>query len=167
MMFKRAVLALISSLSFVGPACDSSSGGADGTHGDPATGCNLSFAVRNVNGKGFGEGCTTDAECMYGECMMPGDPGNDTNSVFGFCTRGCDCQNATDSQIPNDLSEVLECRYPTDGVGTFKAYHHVVVECSSGDLAMCQALDSRWTECYLPSTGGARKVCGAEHLDDL
>lgn len=155
------VLAVVLMLTSSLVACDSNNG--DG-NGDPATGCNLNFAVTNANGKAFGEGCTADSECMYNECYLPGETGNDTNSVFGFCTRGCDCEDNRDAQIPDGFDELLDCRYPTDGAGTFKLYHHIVVQCN--DVSECQALDPRWTSCELPNNeGGARDVCAASPVE--
>lgn len=136
--------------------------GSDATTGGNGslTGCELGYAEKNASGKELGEGCTSDAECRYGECMLPGDTGNITNNQFGFCTRGCDCNGDAASQIPAELKEgVLECVYPSDGAGGLKDYHFVAIECAN--VGTCQALDSRWTTCELPDTGSARKVCHA------
>lgn len=140
---------------FVG-ACDDANGGEDAI----LTQCDLNFSLTNQSGKDFGESCTTNQECMFGVCMKPGDPGNITNNQFGFCTRGCDCENNEASQIPAELKEGgLECVYPSDGAGTFKAKHFVAIECT--DTAECQDIDPAWTDCRIPDTGSARKVCHA------
>ena len=134
-------------------------GGGDTTGGDTnggsLTSCDLSYEQANPQGKGFAEGCANDNECEFGECLMPGTGGNITNNLFGFCTRGCDCENAVASQIPDGMKEELDCLYPSG----FKDVHHIVVECANA--AECQALDPRWTECKTPDTGGVRKVCHA------
>ena len=136
------------------PACDNSDD-PDGTGGS-LTQCDLNFSPGNDALKGFGEGCAQDSECAFAECILPGTPGNITNAVFGFCSRGCDCENDTASQLPDDQKEELDCLYPSG----FKNFHHVVVECAN--TAECQALDSRWTSCESPSTGGVRKLCHAK-----
>ena len=137
---------------------DSANGDGDNFEG---TQCELSYNESNASGKDFGEACTTNAECQFGECMMPGDTGNITNEVFGFCTRGCDCEDNTAAQIPDELKDgFLDCLYPSDSAGGLKDFHHVVVECS--DISACTALAPGWTSCRLPDTGGARKVCHAD-----
>jgi len=154
----RLGLALATSLlALAAPACDSD-GDGDGTQA--GTQCELSFTQSNAAGKDFGEACTSDAECQFGECMKPGDTANTTNSVFGFCTRGCDCENNDAARVPADRDSELECLYPTDGAGTFRDYHHVVVRCS--EVAECQALAAGWTDCRIPDSGTAQKVCIAE-----
>lgn len=130
-------------------------GGDTGGNGGSLTNCDLSYEQANPQGKGFAEGCANDNECEFGECLMPGTGGNITNNQFGFCTRGCDCENAVASQIPDGMKEELDCLYPSG----FKDVHHIVVECANA--AECQALDPRWTECKTPDTGGVRKVCHA------
>jgi len=136
------------------PACDSKSD-TDG-EGGSLTQCDLNFSAGNDALKDFGEGCANDSECAFAECLMPGTPGNATNTLFGFCTRGCDCENATSSQLSDDQKAELDCLYPSG----FTTLHHVVVECAS--TAECQALDPRWTSCETPSTGGARRICHAK-----
>jgi len=129
--------------------------GSDTVGGGGATACEFAFALTNPAGKDFGEGCTTDAECMYNVCVLPDAPGNITNAQFGFCSRGCDCNDDSNSQIPAELKEQFDCLYPSG----FPKRHHIVVEC--GSVAACQALDPAWTSCETPNTGGARKVCHA------
>ncbi len=136
------------------PACDNGDD-PDGTGGS-LTQCDLNFSAGNDTLKDFGEGCAQDSECAFAECILPGTPGNITNAVFGFCSRGCDCENDTTAQLPDDQKEELDCLYPSG----FKNFHHVVVECAN--TAECQALDSRWTSCESPSTGGVRKLCHAK-----
>ncbi|MFO0749988.1 MAG: hypothetical protein U1F43_30610 [Myxococcota bacterium] len=149
-------LALTPLLAFSGLGCDSNGDGTDGS----LTDCSLNFTVTNVNGKDFGASCSTGSDCKFGVCMKPGDKGNITNNQFGFCTRGCDCENDPAAQIPDDQKEGgLECVYPSDGAGTLKTFHFVAVECT--DLAECQSIDPAWTSCEIPDTGSARKVCHA------
>ncbi|MCC6620986.1 MAG: hypothetical protein IT385_07010 [Deltaproteobacteria bacterium] len=157
-MSTRIVLSLTSILCTTAVACDNDDG--DG-NGGPLTQCVLNYESPSSGGKEFGAACTQDSECKFGECMLPNDTGNITNTKFGFCTRGCDCENADAAKIPDELKEgVLECLYPSDGGGGLKEYHHVVLECN--DVSECQAIDSGWTDCRLPDTGSARKVCHAE-----
>jgi hypothetical protein len=132
-------------------ACDSALGGTDG----PLTGCTLSFAEKSAGGRDFGEACTQDSECRFGACLKPGTGGNITNAQFGFCTRGCDCEDNAASRLSTDEKEVLECLYPSG----FKDLHHVVVECDTVDD--CKAISEQWTECKIPDTGSVRRVCHA------
>jgi hypothetical protein len=97
--------------------------------------------------------CEADADCMYGKCMLPGESGNLTNTVFGFCTRGCDCENATDSQLTDTEKQDYLCLYPPGNQG---GWHHVVGRCT-----VCDQMDPGWTDCGLPGTG-ATPVCLAE-----
>jgi len=138
-------------------ACDNADD-SNGGGGGSVTQCDFAFGNEDTAKKDFGEGCESDSECAFGVCLKPGTSGNITNSVFGFCTRGCDCENATSSQIPDGEEEVFDCLYPAGA----KTKHHIVVQCAN--LAECQALDPRWTECSNPSSGNARKVCQASPL---
>ena len=66
--------------------CDElTGGGEDG----PTTTCSRSYDAQ-ITAEDYGVACTSDSDCAQGECMMPGDDGNITNDVFGFCTRACD-----------------------------------------------------------------------------
>lgn len=103
----------------------------------------------------FGTGCTTNADCKWSECLQPYEGGNLTNDTFGFCTRGCDC-GTTETQIPAEDKSALQCLYPP---GNQRKWAHVAVRCSS--VADCQALDSRWTACKIPSAGGVQTICHA------
>lgn len=138
-----------------GDTTGDTTGGGDTSNGGSLTQCDLSYELINAQGKAFGAGCENDNECQFGECLVPGTGGNITNNQFGFCTRGCDCDNAVASQIPDGQEEMFDCLYPSG----FKDVHHIVVQCNN--VAECQALDARWTDCKLPDTGGARKVCHA------
>ncbi len=148
----KSILSAAALLAFT--ACDDSDG-TNGGNGGPLTQCDLDYTVKSQGGKDFGERCTQDSECRFNECIMPNASGNITNTQFGFCTRGCDCENAEAAQLTVEEKEVLECLYPSG----FKSMHHVVVECDSVDD--CKALDDGWTDCRLPDSGGARKVCHA------
>jgi len=131
-------------------ACDS-----DGA-GGPLTRCDFGFTVTNQGGKDFGEACSANSECRYGTCLMPGATGNLTNDVFGFCTRGCDCDNAVASRLEGDDRDNFSCLYPPGSQGS---KHHVVLQC--GAVSDCAAVDPRWNVCQTPSSGGARPVCQA------
>ena len=48
---------------------------------------------------------------LHQTCLMPGDTGNITNDVFGFCTRGCDCDDAGDAAMPGADPD-YSCIYP-------------------------------------------------------
>ena len=126
----------------------------NGDDGGPLTVCIYNY-LGEVAGKDFGESCTSDSECAFGECMQPGDTGNITNDTFGFCTRGCDCNNDEASQLDPDVKEVLECLYPPGNPGSDR---HVVIQCTSVDD--CTAVDSGWTDCAT-SDGTVQKVCKA------
>jgi len=123
--------------------------------GASLTGCDLGFVVTNAGGKDFGESCTNNSECRFGACIMPGTGGNITNAQFGFCSRGCDCENNTDSRIADEDGTVLLCLYPAG----FKDFHHVTLRCES--VEDCKAVDAGWTDCTLPNTGAVRKLCHA------
>lgn len=145
-----ASLILASSLALA--ACDSDGDGVDG----PLTTCDFSFVSQNASGLDIGERCTANSECEYGTCLMPGANANITNTEFGFCTRGCDCEDNAASQLSSDEAQTFDCIYPSG----FKDRHHVVLLCSS--VSDCTAIDSGYTACRAPTTGGVVKVCHAE-----
>ena len=149
---------VIAASGFVLPlgGCDALPGVGDDTGDDtaPLTQCIYSYGVE-VAVKDIGESCAADSECAFGECMMPGDQGNITNSTFGFCTRGCDCDNAESAKIAEADKDVLECLYPPGNQGED---HHVVIDCDS--VADCTDIDPGWTECST-SSGTAQSVCKA------
>ena len=134
-------------------SCESTSDGSSG----PLTQCDFSYKVKNAGGKDLGVSCTSDSECEYGVCLKPGATGNLTNSQFGFCTRGCDCDDNTDSRIPEDEKDFYSCLYPPGNQGS---QHHVVLKCNG--VADCTAVDPAWTSCATPSSGGARPICQAQ-----
>lgn len=148
MRLSAILFALFGSVLAVG--CDD----ASGSNGS-LTGCDLAFGSSDPTKKGFGEGCEQNSECEYGVCLKPGVGGNITNTIFGFCSRGCDCEDNTASRLTTDEKEVLDCLYPAG----FKDLHHVVVECAN--VGECQELDPRWNDCRVADTGNARKVCHA------
>ncbi len=145
-------------LLLAGTGCDAVPGLSDddesGDDTSPLTQCIYSYG-NEVAGNDYGESCTSDSECAYGVCLMPGDQGNITNESFGFCTRGCDCDNSDGAKIPEDDKEILECLYPPGNQGED---HHVVIQCSS--VADCTDIDAGWTECST-SSGTAQNVCKA------
>ena len=151
------------SLACAGIACEafggsSSSGSATGgSSSGPNTTCTYNYANGDGSKKGFGEECTSDDECAFGECMMPGDSGNITNAQFGFCTRGCDCNDDDAARLSDEEKEVYECIYPPTPDQNSR---HVVVECREGGLPACLAVSSLYTECAT-SDGTARTVCKA------
>jgi len=122
--------------------CDSLAGEDSASEG-PSTVCLYNFEAASVAGD-FGSACADDSECAHGECMMPGDLGNITNGVFGFCTRGCDCNDASDAQI---TEASYDCIYPGGCfVGQSQgAWRHVAPNCDA--LSDCTAIDSRYTDC--------------------
>lgn len=146
-----------------GAACEafsSSSGSGSSTGGGssgPYTTCTYNYSNGDTSKKGFGEECASDDECAFGECMMPGDSGNITNGQFGFCTRGCDCNDDTASRLSDAEKEVFECIYPPTPDQNSR---HIIVECREGGIAACQAVSLLYTECST-SDGTARKVCKA------
>ncbi len=143
-------------LALVTLACDAA-GGAGGADDGPVTRCDLGITEKNPDTGDFGEGCTSDAECDFGVCMLPGAAGNLTNSAFGFCTRGCDCDNDDAARLSDEEKVSLTCIYPTT---PDQHRRHVLLQCAS--VADCQAVDPRWTACRTPTAGGTRKVCHAE-----
>ncbi|MFT5431691.1 MAG: hypothetical protein ACI9OJ_002388 [Myxococcota bacterium] len=142
-------------------SCEGGTGGTSGTSGStgndgPLTVCIYNYSDEDITKKALGEPCTTDDECSFAECIMPGDTGNESNATFGFCTRGCDCDNDTDARLTTEQKQTLVCHYPAGNQGKD---HHVLTRCSS--LSDCTALDSRFDECALPSNGGVFKICRA------
>ncbi|MEZ4267541.1 MAG: hypothetical protein R3F39_14275 [Myxococcota bacterium] len=116
--------------------------------------CDLRFLNPVPGLTGFGGGCTDDRDCVFQECMMPGDDGNTTNSLFGFCTRGCDCNGAA-AKLSDAEKEDYVCLYPSG----FASAHHVVIYCKT--LEDCLKRDSRWTACGT-APGTTAKVCLAQ-----
>jgi hypothetical protein len=154
--FLLAFAALVSTTA-VG-ACDSANDPAGSNNNGPLTNCDYGIAVKNADAGDFSEGCEADADCEFGVCLKPGDPGNMTNVSFGFCTRGCDCGNQTSSRLSSEEQAAgLSCLYPPSPT---QHKRHVVYECAS--VSDCQAFDTRWNACRIPNSGGARKVCHAD-----
>ncbi len=158
-----------------GSGSDGSDGSGTGGNGtgepsEPSTDCLYAYGSEELTSD-FGVGCETPEECAHGVCMMPGATGNITNEVFGFCSRGCDCDDAGDASLSGDDPD-YDCAYPGGcWVGQSQgAWRHVVLKCSSvGD---CQEVDSRYTHCEYTGNltvidgencGGITKVCQA-HL---
>ena len=153
MLDLRFLLVVSGTLATLAVGCDQN--GDEGGANAALTTCKFSVAVTNENGKGYGESCTTSAECEYGACILPAGLGNITNTKFGFCTRACDCGNDVNAKIPADEKEQLECIYP---ITPNQHYRHVVIQCTS--LAQCQAISPEWTACQNPGTG-VSNVCTA------
>ena len=133
-------------------ACDS----ANGTD-EPATTCSYNYKVSNAALKDFGQSCTVNTECEFGVCVLPGAAGNIINTDFGYCTRGCNCDNDEDSFLSTDEKDTYTCLDPSGFKGSKR---QVVPTCET--LADCTAIDPAWTSCALPATGSARKVCQAQ-----
>lgn len=142
--------------------CSSIGGGGSSGPGFEVTGCDLSFKSTNSGGKLLGEQCTENSECAYNECMKVGQFGNYVNTQFGFCTRGCDCENDKSSQLSAEEKQSYVCVYPTSdsthSSNQAAQHHHVVLVCSND--ADCEAMG--WTTCRNLTTGGLAKVCHAE-----
>ncbi len=160
----RAAAPLVLALAIAGlsAACDVL-GDEDGTDG-PSTTCLYNYESVSVVSD-FGEACATDADCNHGVCMQPGDSGNITNSVFGFCTRGCDCDDSTDASLSGSNAD-YSCVYPGGcftGASSQGAWRYAAPKCSS--LADCTAIDSRYNRCA--STNAETvidgKACGQLH----
>ncbi len=161
----------------------SSSGGASGTGGgtgaegtggegggDPlgvnsscgsATCCEFPYDTELTDPAGellpAGAHCTADAQCATTFCLLPGEDGNITNSLFGFCTRGCNCNDDTASQLSAEDKPSYECLLVSGGQG---AWRHVVPSCKTP--ADCAEHAAGWNACKAPSTGGIKPICHAE-----
>ncbi|MGM0577927.1 MAG: hypothetical protein ACQEXJ_19530 [Myxococcota bacterium] len=122
---------------------------------DASTCCAYPFGEKQ-DAKPIGAACEHDLECAYGECLLPGEDGNLTNDLFGFCTRGCDCNEREASRLTEDEEDVYECLVPPGSQGSLK---HVVPKCST--VEDCEAVDPGWTGCALGLPGTAAKLCTA------
>ena len=152
------------------PGCDSAGGDDDGTGGS-TTICGHGYAGEAA-ASDFGEACTADSDCAHGTCLMPGDSGNITNEVFGFCTRGCDCDSGGSSASLSSEDTAYTCVYPGGcDVGTSQgSWRYAAPKCS--DVSDCEAIDSRYTDCSTTdrktvvedTCGSLTKVCQA-HAD--
>jgi hypothetical protein len=143
-----------------GGTCGSCAGGEPCLNGactacPSLTCCDMRFTAPIAGLTGFGGGCTDDRECVFQECLLPGEPGNITNSVFGFCTRGCDCNDNTASQLSDTEDDVYTCLLPPGST-----LHHLVLQCNT--LSDCVQRDPRWTACRPGTSGTAKKICFAE-----
>ena len=130
---------------------DDSSGGL--------TQCTYAYEATTVPGD-FGIRCTDDSQCNHEECIMSDDSGNVTNNVFGFCSRGCDCEDSEDASLSGDNPD-YECVYPG---GCFPGqsqggWRYVVPKCAS--LDDCLAIDESYTHCnYTGSQTTVDTTCG-------
>ncbi len=150
------VTTTLAAFALAAPGCDTDTDSGDGGAG-AATVCDFGFAVTNDGGKDIGQACAADTECRYGVCLMPGDAGNIENNQFGYCTRGCNCNNSTDSRLSAEDKGYYTCLDPSGFAGKKR---HVALLC--GSLAACTAVDAGWTSCAAPSTGGVRNICQAQ-----
>lgn len=130
-------------------ACDS-----DGDDG-PSTKCQIPIGSEDPSKLDFGERCQADEECAFGTCLLPGEPGNATNALFGFCTRGCDCNDDPASNLTNEEKDAFVCLRP---MTPDQHRRHVVLRCSS--LGDCTDIDAEYSDCAVPQ-GSAQKVCFA------
>ena len=152
MLARLALVSLCASFALIAVAgCDSGTG----TDGATST-CDFNYTNHNDTLKDFGESCASNNECAFGVCIMPGASGNIINSQFGFCSRGCNCDNATSSQLTVEQKTHLTCLDPAG----FQGAKRMVVPICAG-VADCQAIDAGWTACATPNTGAAAKVCQA------
>ncbi len=144
-----ASLLVLPTLSATG--CDSK-GGGDG----PTTTCKISYAgPEDTTKKAYGARCEADEECAWGVCMMPGDNGNETTDVFGFCTRGCDCEDDPASQLSVAEKESYLCRMT---LTPYQHYRHIVMKC--GSVSDCAGIDPGYNVCE--ATHGVLKYCQAK-----
>ncbi len=135
------------------------------TSDGPLTSCAYKTAVEDDM---IGVACEKDEDCGQGTCLLPGVGGNITNTVFGFCTRACNCN---DDPLISVASEdaTRSCVYPggcypDTGASQFR---HLVLKCNS--LSDCTDVDSRYTDCRETNVftvvgltcGHLRKVCQA------
>jgi hypothetical protein len=135
----------------------------------PSSECSYGYGDSTV-AIDFGAACESAADCAHNTCIMPGDDGNITNNVFGFCSRGCDCDDSEDAKLPSENPD-YHCVYPGGCfVGQSQgAWRHAVVRCSTVDD--CAAVDARYTHCETTNgttvvedtCGSLKKVCQA-HL---
>lgn len=142
---------------------DSCDGCADVIDTDPPlTTCTYGFELLNPEGKTLGQGCSVDSDCQFGVCMEPGDlgnaPGEDAiNSKFGFCTRGCDCNEDTDSRLTDEEKVDFLCYVgPPGSQGKLK---YVLPRCQT--VADCLDVDPGYDTCALPGGSGVFKACVA------
>lgn len=149
------------------PGCDAASGalgggtGTDGGDDGPYSICLYSYAGDEA-ASDFGQGCTADTDCAHGTCMMPGDSGNITNDVFGFCTRACHCEAGGVAALMESSDPDYSCVYPGGCyVGQSQgAWRHAAPKCSS--VSDCTDIDSRYTDCATTnSTTVVEDTCGS------
>jgi hypothetical protein len=156
---------------FVGViSCDVSGGGsADGASSSEdaeLSTCTYPFVKVNAGGKTIGQRCSANSECEYDFCMMPGMAGNGTgefgvasnlpvNTQFGFCSRGCDCNNDTTSRLTDEEKLSQVCYYGP--VGSQGKVRFVMAKCT--DVSACAGVDSGYSECAKPNGSGTTKAC--------
>ena len=147
--------------------CDAVSD-ATGIGGGSSTTCQYAYGASGT-AEDFGQACTADSDCAHNVCMMPGENGNITNEVFGFCTRGCDCDESQDATLAGSDPN-YDCVYPGGCyVGTSQgAWRYAAPKCASIDD--CLSIDSRYTHCadtnqmtVVEETCGLHKVCQAHN----
>jgi hypothetical protein len=151
-----------------------SAGGCDELFGGdgPTTSCARGYEATSTV-EDFGQPCTSSEECAHGACLRPGDDGNITNNVFGFCTRACDCETSGGDAASIASSDAnYHCVYPGgcfvgQSQGTWR---YAAPKCS--DVSDCEAIDARYTDCDTTgqktvideTCGSPTKVCQA-HAD--
>ena len=157
------------------PSSDAGGGGPEpdtaeipGLSGGPSTECLYTYGTADF-ASDFGQACDADSGCAHGACIMPGDEGNITNDLFGFCSRGCDCDDAGAAALSGSDPD-YECAYPggcwvSQSQG---AWRHAVLKCST--LDDCLTVDPRYTDCEYTgkltviegeTCGSLTKVCQA------
>ncbi|MCB9729731.1 MAG: hypothetical protein H6744_05505 [Deltaproteobacteria bacterium] len=145
-----------------GGSCGECNPGYDCTYGlctlcpsGSGTCCDYRYTEPQTGLKKIGEACESDRECEYQVCLKPGDGGNETNSVFGFCTRGCDCKGGSEGQLTPAEEALYVCALVPGNKG---GWRHVAVRCNKPED--CAAVDPGWTDCQLVD-GATEKVCVA------
>lgn len=137
----------------------------DGINPDgPYTLCDYSYVMANENGKGIGESCEKNEECYYGACVLPGstDP---SLATFGFCSRGCDCENKEtvpprlcgefDEDCVGESKTDYTCVYVSSSISVHRRF--LAINCNTDQD--CTAIG--WSTCKGLTTGGIAKVCHA------
>ena len=169
MSIRTLLIILASSLCLISmPGCDSGDGESGSSGSGSTTTCGHGYAGESA-ASDFGQACTANSDCAHGTCLMPGDDGNITNDVFGFCTRGCDCDSGAGSASLSSSDPDYTCVYPGGcDVGTSQgSWRYAAPKCST--LDDCQAIDSRYTDCQTTdrktvvedTCGSLTKVCQA------
>lgn len=127
--------------------------------GGPTTICTYGYtAAADPGDAPVGAACEEASDCASGVCVKPGSDGNDTNNLFSFCTRGCDCNRDSDASLSPSEEATLLCLQPQGG-GASEGDRHAVPRCTT--LQDCVTLSDKWTDCREPYAGAGGSVCHA------